>query len=635
MSRRISRRIAAIVGLAMAGFGLGGLLLVLDQTSRTQETITKRLLGSLAQSVGTSFKSFDARSGQHPIGDISAELSSYPEIRALDVFDRHGRIRWSNDVRRRGKMVIPEILSVLTSTRATPSPQRLVDDQEVRVVLPLRRTSSCLPCHEKSPDPIGGLSVVASNDKLLSSVVDFTKRAAITVFLSVVFLTALLLFLLNRVVVSRITELVGVMTKAEEGDFLVRANVASHDEIGLLATTFNKMLAKITDLRVERIDQEREMDEVRDELSLKRELATKSELLEGANERLEARLKQLSFLNQLGRDLASRLDLDYLLDLFCRRVSESFNVPELAVLLFDRGMSQIRVIKARGFAEESEAVGQPFDLESGISGEAVKKRQPIYVANMGDDRREVAYRRGEQRGSLLVVPMIYQDAVIGLLNFSSPVVDAFREEERDLFVTVASQAALALANAQLFQETLELSLKDGLTGILNRRALESRLELEWSRALRDEEPLSIVMIDIDHFKIYNDQHGHQLGDETLRRVSHIIERNIRRVDAVARYGGEEFAIILPRAGKKEAIEVAKKLRRSVEQADFIRGYLQPLGRVTISCGVSTAPSDASSVEELIKRADEALFAAKEAGRNTVRAFGEEVAESVPEAPAEP
>jgi diguanylate cyclase (GGDEF)-like protein len=401
------------------------------------------------------------------------------------------------------------------------------------------------------------------------------------------------------------------MTKAEEGDFLVRANVSSHDEIGLLASTFNKMLAKITDLRVERIESEREMSQVMDELSLKAELAKKSEQLEAANQRLEARLKQLSFLNQLGRDLSSRLDLDYLLDLLSSRLPETFNVPAVSILLFEKSSNHLRVIKARG-ADEAEVAGRPFDAEHHPGGGAVKSKEPTYQATTV---------------SHFWVPLIYQDSVIGLFGFTSPHANAFTEEDRELFMTVASQASLALANAQLFQETLELSLKDGLTGILNRRALESRLELEWSRALRDQAPLSIVMVDIDHFKVYNDQHGHQLGDETLRRVARLIERNIRKVDAVARYGGEEFAIILPRAGKKEAIEVAKKLRRSVEQADFVRGYLQPLGRVTISCGVSTAPDDATSVEDLIKKADEALFAAKESGRNTVRAFGETVVES--------
>ncbi len=615
MSRSVGRRIGAIVGLALAVFGIGGLYLVLNQTFRTQETITKRLLSTLAQAVGTSFKSFDTRTGQHPVGDISADLAQFPEIEVLDVFDRHGRIRWSSDVRRRGKMAEAELISALTSTPTALAPHRRAQD-EMQVVVPLRKTSSCLPCHDKSPDPIGGLAVTASNRKLLSGVVDFTERAGITVVISLILLTVLLLYLIDRVVVSRIRALVGVMTKAEEGDFLVRANVSSHDEIGLLASTFNKMLAKITDLRVERIESEREMTQVMDELSLKAELAKKSELLEGANARLEARLKQLSFLNQLARDLASRLDLDFLIDLLSSRLSEAFGVPALAVLLFERSSNQLRVIKVRGLADELEVLGKPFDPAVQPGGGAVLAKQPRYTADLGGGR-----------GSLFAVPLLYQDSVIGLLRFTSPDLDGFSEEDRDLFVTVASQAALALANAQLFQETLELSLKDGLTGILNRRALESRLELEWSRALRDEAPLSIVMVDIDHFKVYNDQHGHQLGDETLRRVARIIERNIRKVDAVARYGGEEFAIILPRAGKKEAIEVAKKLRRSVEQADFVRGYLQPLGRVTISCGVSTAPEDAATVEDLIKRADESLFAAKEGGRNTVRAWGEAVVES--------
>ena len=128
------------------------------------------------------------------------------------------------------------------------------------------------------------------------------------------------------------------------------------------------------------------------------------------------------------------------------------------------------------------------------------------------------------------------------------------------------------------------------------------------------------MVDIDHFKVYNDSQGHQAGDEALRRVARILERSLRKVDAVARYGGEEFAVILPRTGKAEAIEVARKLRRSVEQADFPRAYLQPLGRITISCGVATAPDDAHQLEELVKKADLALLSAKQGGRNRVYAI---------------
>ena len=601
----------------MAALGIGGLALMLDQTFRAQETMLQTLLQTRARSVSASFKTFDHTVGQHPINDIVAELSLFSQVETLHVFDAHGRIRWSSSPRTRGKLAPPAALHLLSQT-ATAAPVALTEAGPVQVVAPLRRTSGCLPCHKKSSDPIGGIYLATGREQLFKGTLGYSRRAAVIVIIGVVLLTALLLVMINRMVVQPLSQLERSMAKAEEGDFMARAEVRSEDELGLLARRFNALLAKITDLRVERIETEREMHEVMDELSLKRELSQKTELLAAANERLEAQIGQLSFLNQLGRDLASKLDLDYLLDRFTERVGEALKVPELALLLFDQRQGKIEVIKARGFSDEDALIGQPFDLSAGISGDAVLQRKPIYLPNVKADPRNVAYRQDQRAtGSLFCVPLMYQEQVIGVLNFSSPLIEAFSEVKRELFVTVANQAALALANARLFQETLELSMTDGLTGVLNRRAMQSRLELEWSRASRDQSALGVVMLDIDHFKDYNDQQGHQLGDETLRRVAQIVQKNIRRVDALARYGGEEFLVILPRAEKREAVEVAKKLRRAVEQTDFVRGYMQPLGRVTISCGVASGPEDSQDIESLIKRADEALYKAKQSGRNRV------------------
>lgn len=610
VERRIGRRIGAIIGLTMAAFGFGGLLLVLTESSRKQEEIELRLARVLAETVRASFQSFDPRLGQHPVSDITLELAGREEIETLEIFDDRGRIRWAADPRRKGAMIEAAVLeSILTSTLSFGSaPQSLErDDRHASIVLPLRRASSCLPCHAKSPDPIGGVHIVSAHRKLLGSSESLPRQAAASVFIFSILITAFLFFLINRDVVARIGSLVAVMSRAEEGDFLVRAEVTSNDEIGLLASTFNKMLAKITDLRVADIDKEREMQH----------------------------LQQLSFLYDLGRELTSQLELDALLEKFGELVEKSLGVPEFAVLFYDRQKSQLSIAKARGLHKDAnESIELVIDAERGITGEAVRSRQTIYIRNIDRDTREIPYRPNRGTGSVLIVPVIYQDNVIGLLCFSSPAIDAFDEEARKLFGAVAHQAALALANAQLFQKTVALSNTDGLTGILNRRALESRLDLEWSRALRDNSHLSVVMIDIDHFKFYNDQHGHQLGDETLRRVARIIERNIRRVDAVARYGGEEFCVILPRATQAEGIEVANKLRRSVEQADFIQGYMQPLGRVTISCGVASAPEDAESLAALITCADDALFRAKQAGRNQVTAYSKHRAPSIsrPDAP---
>ena len=212
------------------------------------------------------------------------------------------------------------------------------------------------------------------------------------------------------------------------------------------------------------------------------------------------------------------------------------------------------------------------------------------------------------------------------MNFSSRRIDAFTPSDRALYATITSQAALALANARLYKDTLELTETDGLTGLLNRRGLDKRLSLETGRTRRDGTPMSAIMIDIDHFKMYNDQQGHQLGDETLRRVARLLAHNVRQVDAAARYGGEEFVILLPRTTRTQAVEIARKLRRKVEAADFEKGYLQPLGRVTISCGVATMPDDADTADRLIDAADGALYAAKAPGRERTAAVRTPVSE---------
>ncbi len=609
--RRISRRIAVVVGSAVVLAGIGGLLLVHQQNVDTQRALSERYLRSISESVAASFRTYDARLGQHPAADLAVDIGERGEA-VLEVFDHEGKIRWSSDPRRLQLKIDPRLLALTASTAVA---QVLTSEHQVQMVRALRRTSQCLPCHQNSPDPIGGIRVAAARPDLLTNARGFLASAGAAVLLACALLTGLLLFMLNRLVVARIGRLATAMTRAEKGDYLVRAPVDTTDELGQLASTFNRMLAKITDLRVQSIESEREMEQVRVELELKSQLSEKSELLEATNQRLQARVSELQFLNQLSRDLAAKLDLEYLLERFCERVSTALHIPEIAVLVFDRGRGQVRSLKTHGLSAERQ-VNALFDASSSISGEAITHRQAIYVADLTQDARILAYRK-DPRGSLYVVPLVYQEEVIGLLNFSSPTPDAFRPEERDLLSIVAGQAALALAHAQLFQETLELSVTDGLTGLLNRRAVDARLELEWSRAERDKSPFSVVVLDIDHFKEYNQQHGHQVGDEALRRLAHILESLVRPVDTTARYGGEEFMILLHGTNKTQAVEFARKLRRSVEQADFARGYLQPEGRVTISCGVATSTEDAQNASQLASAADQALRAAKNGGTNQI------------------
>lgn len=166
----------------------------------------------------------------------------------------------------------------------------------------------------------------------------------------------------------------------------------------------------------------------------------------------------------------------------------------------------------------------------------------------------------------------------------------------------------------------KLSMVDALTGISNRRAFDRCLEKEWERGARSGQPLSLLLIDIDHFKLYNDQHGHQKGDEALRLVASLLGDSVSRAgDFIARYGGEEFGVILPETELEEAVMIAQTLRDCVASAGIphLGSGVSPV--ITISVGCSTMlPAGGGSWEELLQAADNALYAAKERGRNRVQ-----------------
>lgn len=166
------------------------------------------------------------------------------------------------------------------------------------------------------------------------------------------------------------------------------------------------------------------------------------------------------------------------------------------------------------------------------------------------------------------------------------------------------------------QELAQLAATDALTGVANRRILDHTLRHEWFRAQRSGKPLSVLMIDADHFKTFNDQHGHQAGDDALRTLAKVIGENVRRpADLVARYGGEEFSVVLAETDAAGAQQIAEHIRSAVEQLPFVVGAQSPM---TVSIGISTwSMTTDSSLEQLLFAADKALYQAKESGRNRV------------------
>jgi diguanylate cyclase (GGDEF)-like protein len=173
------------------------------------------------------------------------------------------------------------------------------------------------------------------------------------------------------------------------------------------------------------------------------------------------------------------------------------------------------------------------------------------------------------------------------------------------------------SQAELYER---LAHTDGLTDLYNYRFFQQLLSVEMSRAQRFRRPLSLIMLDIDHFKAYNDVYGHQAGDHALRRLAALLRRSSRSYDLVARYGGDEFVIILPETDRGTAAEVAERIRACVEQTSPTGNDVLPGHQLTTSLGIASFPQDATDTGDLIRKADRALYQAKSAGRNRLSSY---------------
>jgi diguanylate cyclase (GGDEF)-like protein len=227
------------------------------------------------------------------------------------------------------------------------------------------------------------------------------------------------------------------------------------------------------------------------------------------------------------------------------------------------------------------------------------------------------------------IPLKIRDEVIGVLDIESDKLNAFSEKDLRMFSVFATQAAIAIENARLYDETKILSLTDGLTKIANRRHFDLTVESEVRKARGYSRSISLAMIDLDNFKHFNDRYGHQAGDRMLINIARILKESIRDTDFVARYGGEEFVIVFPETGNDAAIRVSERIRRKVEDCAV---YVKGLGKkcTTVSLGVATYPFNAQDVAELVYNADKALYRAKQLGKNRVETLMPSIIKKFPD-----
>ena len=315
---------------------------------------------------------------------------------------------------------------------------------------------------------------------------------------------------------------------------------------------------------------------------------------------------QLRVLAGMGATMESATSTDELLEALTLAVEEGFGFGRSVALALDG--DELRVAMRR---DGTTTIARPgVAMVDAVVERAWVHRQPVLVRTLDDTDDATLDALLPFAHNVVVVPLVAEGQRIGALAVEHG--GSARTRVRARLVAMLEQyavhAALELRNLWLLAEVRRLATTDGLTGLANRRTLQETLEREVARAERTEVPLSVVLLDIDHFKAVNDVHGHQAGDLVLQAVGGVLGRGLRASDLAARYGGEEFCLVLPDCEIDEAELIAERVRQAVATC----GSPVP---VTISCGVASLPSNAASATALIEAADEALYESKRNGRN--------------------
>ena len=335
---------------------------------------------------------------------------------------------------------------------------------------------------------------------------------------------------------------------------------------------------------------------------------------------LERRNHEFAALVEMARALTSTLSLDEVLNLILEKVSLLLQSQSWSLLLIDETTDELYFEIAVSPAAEA-LKGMRLKMGEGIAGWVAEHGDSLLVPDVSRDPRfapkvdeAVAYTTR----SIVCVPVRIRDKILGVIELVSDQASArFDEDDLAILATVADFVAIAIDNARHVERISQLTITDDLTGLYNDRHLHTLLEYELERASRYRTPLSLVFIDLDHFKQVNDTWGHLVGSRVLAETGQLIRQSTRKVNFVARYGGDEFIILLPVTDKAGTLTMAESLRRHLREHTFHTDSGQPF-HLTASMGVATFPDDAADKQALINAADLAMYRVKETSRDGVR-----------------
>lgn len=328
---------------------------------------------------------------------------------------------------------------------------------------------------------------------------------------------------------------------------------------------------------------------------------------------MDDRLVRYSLLKGVSESLSTVLSREEVDRLIVEEASATIGKEGRTILyLVDTNTQELMLAAMKGAPGVRAKKGDPFDRW------VLRNRRSLIIEDVVKDFRFHAEDIQESRGifrSMIAQPLIIESKVIGILRMDSAGESGYTQDDLRLLDIISDLGAVAVQNSYLYSKTQELAIRDGLTGLAVRRYFMERFRHELRRSARKREGLSILMLDIDHFKDYNDKYGHTAGDLVLKYMAKTLAEMADDADVVGRYGGEEMVVLLCGKSKRDAVREAEKIRAALKEQPIV--LRRQKTELTVSLGVATYPEDAATEEELIRIADARLYKAKTGGRDRV------------------
>jgi diguanylate cyclase (GGDEF)-like protein len=340
------------------------------------------------------------------------------------------------------------------------------------------------------------------------------------------------------------------------------------------------------------------------------EIQKTNKQLKEINNKLTSSIAELFTLQQISQAITSIFDMNELLKFVNDVIIGVMGAFHSTIALCHGRHNRLKVQISSIYNKKDLAIVSDYINSDVLKPSIIEGRSMI---DNDVNEEDYPFTKGRNIKSLVCVPFIAKGKILGIVLIEHRIKEAFNNDHVRLLEIISQQVSIAIENARLYQQLQDLARLDGLTGAYNRLFFQEKLDEEFLKAQEQQYDLSFMIIDIDNFKKYNDTYGHIFGDMILKKMSEYIMNTLRKEDIFARYGGEEFAVLMPRTALDQAYEKAEEIRKNVSEMTFTNGIVS--ANITICIGVSNFPDYSSNPVELIKTADDALYVAKNNGRN--------------------